>query len=301
MNTAFVFLKPHAANDATASFAKKHLDANKVTVLKEGVLKAEEILEHGIIDTHYAALAASAVISAPSALPISAEKKQEFQSKYGTSWDEAASKGTLLNLAQFQTQNPGMSVQEIEAKWRSGPTLKLAPGNYVSFLEKEGVCVVNGFYGSMREKFTAPGKEVRWYLVEFDEATVPWKKFRGSVIGATDPTQAEAGSLRRLILEQWKELGLQAEPSTADNGVHASAGPLEGVKERLTWLRGTLDDDSYAKELVKMGVSAEKMQALLDNRDVQLTADGVVGPAFDLTEDMDSSQVAQLVSKMPFK
>jgi hypothetical protein len=153
----------------------------------------------------------------------------------------------------------------------------------------------------MREKFTAPGKEVRWYLVEFDEATVPWKKFRGSVIGATDPTQAEAGSLRRLILEQWKELGLQAEPSTADNGVHASAGPLEGVKERLTWLRGTLDDDSYAKELVKMGVSAEKMQALLDNRDVQLTADGVVGPAFDLTEDMDSSQVAQLVSKMPFK
>jgi hypothetical protein len=148
MNTAFVFLKPHAANDATASFAKKHLDANKVTVLKEGVLKAEEILEHGIIDTHYAALAASAVISAPSALPISAEKKQEFQSKYGTSWDEAASKGTLLNLAQFQTQNPGMSVQEIEAKWRSGPTLKLAPGNYVSFLEKEGVCVVNGFYGA---------------------------------------------------------------------------------------------------------------------------------------------------------
>jgi hypothetical protein len=50
-----------------------------------------------------------------------------------------------------------------------------------------------------------------------------------------------------------------------------------------------------------MGVSVEKMQALLDNRDVQLTADGVVGPAFDLTEDMDSSQVAQLVSKMPFK
>jgi hypothetical protein len=148
MNTALVFLKPHAANDATASFAKKHLDANKVTVLKEGVLKAEEILKHGIIDTHYAALAASAVISAPSALPISAEKKQEFQSKYGTSWDEAASKGTLLNLAQFQTKNPGMSVQEIEAKWRSGPMLKFAPGKYVSFLEKEGVCVINGFYGA---------------------------------------------------------------------------------------------------------------------------------------------------------
>lgn len=148
MNTALVFLKPHAANDLVASFAKKHLGANKVTVLKEGVLEAEEILKAGIIDTHYAALAASAVISEPSALPVSAEKRQEFQSKYGTSWDEAASKGTLLNLAQFQAKNPEMNVQEIEAKWRSGPVMKFAPGNYVSLLQKEGVLVINGFYGA---------------------------------------------------------------------------------------------------------------------------------------------------------
>lgn len=147
MNTALVFLKPHAANDAVTAFAKKHLDSRKVSILKEGVLKAEEMKKGGIIDTHYAALAASAVITAPLDLAISAEKKGEYASKYGSPWDEAAKSGTLLNLAQFQAKFPSMGVQDIEAKWRSGPTMKIAPGNYVSKLEEEGVCVVNGFYG----------------------------------------------------------------------------------------------------------------------------------------------------------
>ncbi len=34
--------------------------------------------------------------------------------------------------------------------------------------------VVNGFYASMREKFTAPNKQVRYYVVEFDEKELSW-------------------------------------------------------------------------------------------------------------------------------
>ena len=58
----------------------------------------------------------------------------------------------------------------------------------------------------------------------------------GKVLGATDPTQAAAGSLRRQILERWRELGLKAEPNVGDNGVHASASPFEGLAERMNWI-----------------------------------------------------------------
>lgn len=140
---------------------------------------------------------------------------------------------------------------------------------------------------------------MRWFLVEFDEAAVPWKTFRGDIIGSTDPTAAAQGSLRRLILEQWRELGLEAEPSTADNGVHASAGPLEGLKERMTWLGSTPADDPYAQALAAKGVKGAKLDALVNNGKVLLTAEGEEGPAFDLTEDLDSSKVLDLVANMP--
>lgn len=53
---------------------------------------------------------------------------------------------------------------------------------------------------------------------------------------AADPTQAVAGSLRRQILDNWKELGLQSEPNVGDNGVHASASPFEALAERMNWV-----------------------------------------------------------------
>mmetsp|Transcript_14128 Transcript_14128/g.34545 ORF Transcript_14128/g.34545 Transcript_14128/m.34545 type:complete len:301 (+) Transcript_14128:336-1238(+) len=297
MNTALVFLKPHAVNEKVDKFAREHLAEKKVKVVNDGVLSSEEIKSAGMIDTHYAALAASAVKTLPANLGISAAKKDEFKEKFGVGWDEAAGDGALLNLAQFQSKFPAMKVADIEAKWRAGPTMKLAPGNYVSQLTEEKAYVINGFYGSMREKFIAPGVQVQWYLVEFDPSEVPWKAFRGSVIGATDPTAAEDGSLRSKILKSWKDLELAFEPSTADNGVHASAGPIEGLKERMTWLGVKAEDDPFGKALAGKGVTGQLLAKMLDNEIVELPG-GEKGPCFDVTEDMDSSTVLDLAEKM---
>ena len=43
--------------------------------------------------------------------------------------------------------------------------------------------------------------------------------------------------------EQWKELGLKSEPNVGDNGVHASASPLEGLAERMNWVGAKLQTD----------------------------------------------------------
>ncbi len=70
--------------------------------------------------------------------------------------------------------------------------------------------------------------------------SLSWADFRGRVLGATDPSTAPVGSVRRAILDNYEELGLASKPNTGDNGVHASASPFEAMAERVNWLSALL-------------------------------------------------------------
>ena len=287
-----VFIKPHAVNDKVKALVAQHLSEHKVRILSEGTISSTKIKEEGIIDNHYAALAMNAVKVRPAELAVGVDKRGEFEKMFGISWESAMEQGKLLNLAEFQERFPTLDADTIETKWRAKAPLKLGPGNYVGHFEAEEVYVVNAFYGQMREKYIKPGASVIWMTVEFSEAGLGWKRFRANVIGATDPTKAEAGSLRRKILEGWQALGLAVEPNTGDNGVHASAGPIEGLRERMTWLGVRREDDPLGRSMQSAGVKAEVLDAWCGNKvcDIQ----GKRGPAFDLLEDIDSSEVIKL-------
>jgi len=287
MNTALVFVKPHAANDKVLEFTKKHLSENGITVIKEGELDAQEIKDKGIIDNHYAALAANAVKVLPKDLAVPDANKAKFEEAYGVPWAQAVADGSFLNLAQYQAQFPSLSAVEVERRWRAGSTVKLAPGTYVSKVAQDNVLVVNGFYASMRDKFISPGARVLWMVAEFSEGSLSWRDFRAGVLGATDPAAAADGSLRRTIMQQWAELGLEHQPSTSDNGVHASAGPVEGMRERQIWLGSAVKDDAFGAQLLSAGVSPALIERLCANEIV--TIGGETGPAFDVLEDTDSS------------
>ena len=131
--------------------------------------------------------------------------------------------------------------------------------------------------------------------MQFDEKAVPWSMFRTNIIGATDPSAAEKGSLRRTILEDWKALGLAFEPSTADNSVHASAGPVEGMRERMIWLGSAVEEDAFGKQMLDAGVTSATISSLMSNqviavggkevRNVMLTYADMHGPAFYVLEE----------------
>ena len=290
-NTALVFIKPHAVNDKVKALVVEHLKEHRVTIVSEGTMGSSHIKEHGIIDNHYAALAMNAVKLLPAELGIGADKKAEFEAMFGVGWDQAVAEKKVLNLAQFQELKPELDAEAIERKWRAKAPLKLGPGNYVGHFEEEGVYVVNAFYSQMREKYIKADASVVWFTVEFGETELSWKRFRASVIGATDPSKAEAGSLRRKILDGWEGLGLGAEPNTGDNGVHASAGPIEGLRERMTWLGLRREDDPAGQRMLSAGVGGEVLDAWCSNSVVEIK--GKKGPAFDLLEDLDTSEVIQ--------
>ena len=49
----------------------------------------------------------------------------------------------------------------------------------------------------MRAIFTTPPAAIYWYAVEWDAASLSWADFRGKVLGATDPTAAPDGAIRK--------------------------------------------------------------------------------------------------------
>ena len=109
--------------------------------------------------------------------------------------------------------------------------------------DAEQLFIINGFYMAMREKFTLETAKIHYFVVEFDAEKLSWEDFRGKVLGATDPSKAAEGSIRSMLLAKYRELGFASAPTTADNCVHASASPFEGMCEFLNWLE--VPDDAF--------------------------------------------------------
>jgi len=112
--------------------------------------------------------------------------------------------------------------------------------------------------------------------------------FRNVLVGPTNPADGLQGkSIRRAIFDQWESLGLKFEPNRGENGLHASASPLEGLGELNNWLGIPYGDQVFGKSLINLGVTEDTLVAWC--RDARVTLDvGRVGSIFDEVEDKDS-------------
>jgi len=313
-NTALVFVKPHAVNEPTCSMVRVKLEGAGCSIEKEIVISSKEIEEGGLIDAHYGTLAELAMDTDPRALNPSADLKQRFQEQFGVEWDDAP----LQTNGAASAALGGLDGNELEAMWRRGPFLKLAPGCYVARLVKDEVpglaqgsapFTLNGFYPAMREQFLAEGSAVHAFVVSFDPERLTWSSFREDLVGATDPARASEESLRGTILASWEALELPSKPSMAANGVRASAGALEGLKERLIWVSkatppfssDALAGDPFGAALLEAGVSAATLSHWLAANPLVTPKNGGGAKAskiFDLTEGLDSSDILALVPSL---
>jgi len=297
---ALVFIKPHACFDATKTLVAEHLKAHGISIVNEGTIEAKDIDEKKLIDNHYYSIASKATIMKPADLNVPADK---FQDTFGVAWDQALSEGKVFNALEG-CAHLGIDAEQMAAAWtiakESGKFVKFGGGFYCGLVAVDGkdpVYIFNGFFMSMRSKFTSPGAAIQYYSVQWDGAKLPWASFRAEVLGATDPTKAPAGSLRGLILQKWKDLGLPAEPDVGDNGVHGSASPLEGLAERANWLATPVAEDTFGARLVKAGLTEDLIKAWCKDPQVT-TADGKTGSVFDQLEDMNSAPCVDRISEL---
>jgi hypothetical protein len=150
----------------------------------QGVLTSEEIDEKKLIDQHYYSIASKATILTPDQLNIPEDK---FQEAFGISWKDALASGRVFN-ALDGCKELGITADEMDKAWgaakKAGNLVKFGGGFYCGKVEIEGkepCYIFNGFFMSMRSKFTAPGLTIHYYVVEWDSDALAWSDFRGKV------------------------------------------------------------------------------------------------------------------------
>jgi len=295
INQAFVFVKPHAVTPATNKTVRDALVAKGIKITSEGTITSDVIDKKKLIDQHYYSIASKATILKPTELSVPNDK---FQKQFGCSWESA--KPNAYN-ALDACAKLGIDADELSKLWgkakNENKLAKLGGGFYCGLVEKPGadpIYVFNAFFMTMRSGFTAPGKSIHYYTVEWEESTLPWSDFRGKVLGETDPAKSPEGSLRKIIYDDWKKLGLPGQPNTGDNGVHASASPFEGLCERMNWLEVKCNRDSYCRALTKAGVTEKTIKEWSVDPQVKLDT-GKSGSIWDALEDMDATPCLEKV------
>lgn len=284
-NSAFVFVKPHANTEAVRKLVRDKLVESDITVLSEEDIEGSVIDEKKLIDQHYYAIASKATILPAEEIPV---PKDKFQQEFGESWETVLKEDRACNALEA-CKRFKCSAGELNEAWQNAEkVVKFGGGFYCGLVSMKGeaLYVFNAFFMAMRSKFVLPGTSIYCFEVEWSPKKLSWEDFRGSLLGPTDPSEAPAGSLRRIILEKYKSLGLESEPNKGDNGVHASASPFEGLAEKLNWLGRSVEEDPFGRALLDAGLTKEAiMEWSVDPRIDQ--PDGSKGSVFDALEDLD--------------
>jgi len=284
-NSAFVFVKPHANTEATQKMVREKLLAKGIEILSESDIDGNTIDEKKLIDQHYYAIASKATILAADKIPVPEDK---FEESFGEKWCDVLKEGRAANAMQA-CEKFGCTADELNEAWQGAKVVKFGGGFYcglVSVKDQTPLYVFNAFFMVMRSKFVGEGVSIHCYEVQWEPKKLSWESFRGELLGPTDPAECPEGSIRKAILDNYKDLGLTSVPNKGDNGVHASASPFEGLAEKCNWLGASSETDAFAKALIDSGLSKKTIDEWSVDPRVTLPG-GKMGSVFDALEDMN--------------
>jgi len=254
------------------------------------LLNARYLEYYQIMDQHYGVINN---ISRHGFDAISATAREVLQKDFGS---DLASGAEVLGGHQFLERFPAFSPFALATIADNLGSKKLAGGTYCLRLKVEGqiFLILNAFHPFQLEHFTAQGKVI---VILETRSKTSWAILRQQLVGATIPANAAEGSIRRTLLNRHEELHMP-DVSPGNNGVHLSAGPLEGMVELQRFCsepeKGSqldLRETCFGRLLLSKGLPQNLLTELAKNPTLEI--DGRSISAFDLTEEMDSDPAAE--------
>lgn len=130
LNSAFVFVKPHANTPATREMVVDKLSKAGLTILSETEINGIEIDEKSLIDQHYFSIASKATILPAEKIPVPNGK---FEAFFGESYTSVLKDKRAFNAIEACTQF-GCTPIELDEAWKeaekAGKVVKLGGGFY---------------------------------------------------------------------------------------------------------------------------------------------------------------------------
>ena len=291
-----MFIKPeifgvddesHMQNSLDLIFNK--LDAFGAEVNGVVIVGGPALEEKKCMDRHYGAIN---VLSRTAAADMNDEDRAAIFDKLGVSADEY----TIYGGHEFLAAHPGYTPYELDTLWFTKKSIKIRSGFYVQAYEVDGekFILVDGFHPAQLAHFTESSHRIVLLLIHSDTA---WATLRDDMIGDTFPEKADPGSIRGSLCADPANYGFE-EVSIANNSVHLSAGPFEGMFEignffgNLMGIDTTVEKPLIHKKMEQAGLSSAQALAALDNSDV--TANGETTDLYDATEHMDTDAAVAL-------
>lgn len=127
LNSAFLFVKPHANTAATQEMVKTKLVGAGFEILSEHDIDAETIDKKRLIDHHYYSIASKATILPASDIPVPTDR---FLSEFGESWETVVREKRAVN-AKDACEKFNCTGDELNEAWaQAKKVVKFGGGFY---------------------------------------------------------------------------------------------------------------------------------------------------------------------------
>lgn len=296
-NEFLFFIKPEICMKS-ASIKLEEILTMMLTKINEQGLKIKNILalsahylkQYDIIAQHYGIINA---IARDASASLTQQAKAKFETLFGIPFAGA----NVLGGIEFASRFPELSASAIDYLWQNAAVEKLGGGAYAGLVKIDGlpVYLVNGFHPRQLEHFVDEGRAI---IAMTLCGNTSWADARNKLIGKTNPKDAADGSIRKTLLENKDEYGLPA-VSSSWNGVHLSAGPLEGLIELIRYNSNfetgkimTANDFMFGKSLSE-NYSKEQLEIIMSNPEIVYKGEKI--SLFDLTEEINSNEALKLL------
>lgn len=292
-----LFLKPevtavHAGVnlEAVLKMVLERLTAFECTLHALRILPSAYLAKYAILDQHYGVINA---ISKQGEAALTEKARSNLQREFAADLDNGAQ---VLGGHQFLQAQPEFTPLTLCTLSDNLGTTKLGGGSYCMRISMQGqiYLILNPFHAFQLVPYTTPGRAI---IAIEGRSTRDWQVLRSELTGSTNPATAKPGSIRAELLARKDEFQLK-EVSQGSNGVHLSAGPLEGMVELQRFFSDHLLDKTlqftdtvFGAQLLAAGLSPEAIQALASNP--EMTVNGQSVSAFDLTEEVNASDALQ--------
>jgi hypothetical protein len=294
-NEFCMFLKPELAGlpvsdlDATLDVIRGCLDRYSVTLNGLVALPGAVLDSSGAIRAHYGVINKVAREGYASLAESAVARLREVAG-------EDIEESSVYGAFQFLDAFPFFTPAALGVLYDNLNSNRLAGGTHGAVVEIAGArkVILNGFHPAQIEHFTS--REAAIVAFSCTSAS-PWTEIRQDLTGATNPADAKPGSIRYELLSRHRELGI-AEFGPGLNGVHVSAGPVEGMIEIARYFaiaqELSVAGTAFGRLLTdRYGAAPEQLPALADNPTIE--SDGRQVSVFDATEELDAADAAALV------
>jgi hypothetical protein len=272
----FIYIKPNANVPRVVNIIREVLDVFGIKIITEGKTVSSYLEDRNIFDKSYQELIDNAEVFEPIDLELTDGELGAFTAKFpGFSWSMLIKQKKLVSpIELFEICDIGAEgLGELARTMPAENTVQIRKGLYVTRLDelpakskrKAPMYVVNAFYGAIRNSFIEPNTSVNYFVVEFDCSTVSWEDYLVDVLGDKVPSQASPSSIRGAIFSDWKRLGIESAPTAQYNCIHGSSSALEGLRDRMLWVKGNLVfTDLYGSRLLALRIPSALIKKILD-------------------------------------